>query len=446
MKPEHELEQWLATKTGIELSRGGVTRVLGNVVRDRCHALGCDPSDYVRMVNERRGRELEQLVNAVTVVYTWFFRDRGQLAALQQAITEASSPDPLRIWVPGCATGEDAYSIALLASQVGRQVMVLGTDINTNALDRARQCRFKPAGLREVDKDLLRHFENCADGKLTLRSRIREQVNFAEHNLVEPVPSWAGSNQWDIILCRNVLIYFQQQRALQVLERMVDALRPAGMLFLGAGEVLYDVPDGAQALYVRGRLALQKLDPGAALMRRALNTVPEWTPPPLIYHHPPVPALPPRAASITVPPPAPKNEPQQQALQSGHTLLDQGRVTEALAVYQQAAALNPTCADAQLYQGVAYYLAGELTSAAHHLRAALFLDDQLWPAAFYLALSYESMGLVPDALREFRHLLRIGASAMTTKPHPFVIGWHSDIMQLAESRLKSGELVQRLSS
>lgn len=93
-----------------------------------------------------------------------------------------------------------------------------------------------------------------------------------------------------------------------------------------------------------------------------------------------------------------------------------------------------------MYQGVARYLCGDVEGAAHDLRAALFLDGGLWQAAFYLALSYESLGLLDDALREYRHVVTLCERLPAHAPneHPLLVAWQSDVVSLAKRRLESG--------
>jgi chemotaxis protein methyltransferase CheR len=439
MNARAELQRWLSDTTGIELSRGGVVRCLDEVIERRCRELGCSEPDYVRIAHDVNRREFELLANAITVVYTWFFRDRGQMAALESAMQQrrAQHTGPLRIWVAGCATGEDCFSIAMLAERLGIAVSILGTDINTAALDRARQGRYVKATLREVDDSMLRHFTRQSDGTFLLSPRIRELSEFAHHNLSTRAPEPAPGQAWDLILCRNVLIYFKPERALAVFEGMARSLAPDGLILLGASEVVYDVPDELSAVYHAGRLVLQRSNRAASSTRRAVSAATHEAP-----HRPPLPVFPSVVSELTadrisgVPPPALQSE----HLQRGHEQLDAGCIAEALQHYGLAVASDPTWPDAQMYRGVARYLSSDVEGAAQDLRAALFLDGQLWQAAFYLALSYESMGLSEAALREYRHVVtlceRLPKSARVE--HPLLVAWQGDVLELARRRVHNG--------
>src|SRR5690606_34958742 len=95
---------------------------------------------------------------------------------------------------------------------------------------------------------------------------------------------------------------------------------------------------------------------------------------------------------------------------------------------------------ARMYLGVTNYLCGNVEVAAHELRAALFLDGQLWQAAFYLALAYDSLGLADDAQREYRHVARLAQRGEfeRTPHHPLLVAWHRDVLALTERRLQEG--------
>lgn len=119
-------------------------------------------------------------------------------------------------------------------------------------------------------------------------------------------------------------------------------------------------------------------------------------------------------------------------------MLEESRVADAVELYTHAIAADPVSAEALMYRGVARYLCGDVELAAKDLRAAQFLDDQLWLGTYYLALSYESMGLADDALREFRHVVRVGGAniARSAPPQAQWAGWSTDILQLARRRLE----------
>ncbi len=457
MTAEHDIRAWLTHKTGIELERGGVGRALDTLVAQRCRELHCSPSDYLRRLNQDEA-ELQLAANAVTVVYTWFFRDAGQMAALECVLSELARERvaPLQVWVPGCATGEDCYSIAMLAQRLRVQVQILGSDINSMALRQARLARYPKASLREVPSHMRAHFHRGADGRFQLDPALQRDVQFVPHNLAAPPPPPPQGSTWDLILCRNVLIYFLPESALRVFQGMTGRLREGGVIMLGASEVVYDVPENLAPVYHRGRLVLQRRAPGdeapvrrdtdgtqsGVLIANASSRKPGMATSLPHMTKAPVPAIPKHAQDLLADGHSPEqpeesSAPVSEKLRRGHEHLDRGELPQALDEYQQAAHLAPVQAAPQMFMGVTRYLSGEVTQAAHDLRAALFLDSELWQAAFYLALSYESLGLAAEALREYEHVVALCERQLDQESDgpPLLGAWRDDILQLARRRL-----------
>jgi chemotaxis protein methyltransferase CheR len=429
-----DLSQLLESYTGIEITRGGLDANLDAFLARRL------PEARVPSLEEYLTRlaphssELELLLNAITVTHTWFMRDPGQLAVISELLSRRPPPaPPLRVWVPGCATGEDVYSIAILAEQAGRRVEVLGTDINSTALERARLGRYGSWTVRELP-DVDRYFERGERSSFHVAPRFKEVTRFERHNLVDN----PTRGDWDVVLCRNVLIYIGRERARSIVECLADALRPGGHLLLGASEVVFEVPPQLDATYIAGRLALRRNHHGQG---RGAPPGPSRS---LVPHAPrehwqaPLRALPRSAASITEHP-SPSADKSQLGtaalLLRGHELLDRSDLTAAITEYQLAVDGDATLAEPHLYLGIALYLDGNLEAALHELRAAAFLDSALWPAMFYSAVCYEALGQLEAATREYRHVVRVATrspgGARLPRRHS---AWHEDLLQLARKR------------
>jgi chemotaxis methyl-accepting protein methylase len=424
-----DLDSLLESHTGIEVTRGGIdANVDAFLARRLPQVRASSLQEYLtRLVPH--SAELELLLNAVTVTHTWFMRDPGQLAIISELLSRrgANAP-PMRIWVPGCASGEDVYSIAILAEQAGRAVDVLGTDINSIALQSARQGYYGSWSVREMS-DVDRYFERAERSTFRVCDRFRAGVRFERHNLVEPPPQ----GDWDIVMCRNVLIYIARQRARSVVEALGDALAPGGHLLLGASEVVFEAPPQLDATYIAGRLALRRAIAGVASPQTLVPHAPrrQW--------QAPVPAVPGSAGKITDTerPPAGSAASQLGAaalLTRGHELLDRSDLSAAITEYQLAVDSEATLAEPHLYLGIALYLDGNLDSALHELRAAAFLDSTLWPAMFYSAVCYEALGQLEDARREYRHVVRVAARARGSTLPRRHSAWHQDLIQLARQR------------
>jgi chemotaxis protein methyltransferase CheR len=314
-------------------------------------------------------------------------------------------------------------------------VEVLGTDINSTALEGARLGRYGTWTVRDLP-DVDRYFERGERSRFHIAPRFKEVVRFERHNLVDS----PTRGDWDVVLCRNVLIYIARERARRVVEGLADALRPGGHLLLGASEVVFEVPPQLDATYIAGRLALRRAQNG---QRRASPPAPSRS---LVPHAPrehwraPLPALPRSAVDIAPQPVAAALRDQlgtAALLLRGHELLDRSDLTAAITEYELAVDSDATLAEPHLYLGIALYLDGNLEKALHELRAAAFLDAALWPAMFYSAVCYEGLGQLEAATREYRHVVRVAArSPGATLPRRHS-AWHEDLIQLARKRAGS---------
>lgn len=450
---------WLTTKTGIDLSRGGVSNALSGFIEERCRRLGCNPQRYEQLISDEGSDEFQRLANRVTIVYTWFFRDPGQMEAIEALLSQWTRHRAMRVWVPGCATGEDPYSIALMAQRLGKPVDILGTDLNSHAIAQARAAEYSRWSVRDVGPQYRPYFEKVGRRRYRLDAAVRRTVDFRLHNLMATPPSCQGGG-WDLILCRNVLIYFDRERARVVFDQLHQALEEGGHLMLGASEVVYDVPASLRAKYMAARLVLERVRPSQA-PRRATSkppsgvTLPTRTVRKAVMPAADVPALdagargrgmfqmnnpasPTRRLRHSPQPEGQAEARLDQLLSEGNALLDQGKLEQAQRCFQEAVLAESTSATARMYLGIALYLCGRIEEAARELRAASLLDAGLWPAALYLGLSYESMGLPDDALREYRHVLRLSDAQPSPRAqiHATLGAWHRDLLDLARRRLE----------
>jgi chemotaxis protein methyltransferase CheR len=190
----------------------------------------------------------EAIVVHLTIGETYFFRNGPQFDALRQHILpdifkRRAATRGLRVWSAGCATGEEPYSLAmaigeLLGGDLLWQVSILATDINPRFLERAREALYGDWSFRETPEDMRQRFWIKEQNRWRLRPEIRRMVSFARLNLAEPCyPSFAnGTSAIDLLVCRNVTIYFDATTTRQVVERFFSALAPGGWLIVGHSE------------------------------------------------------------------------------------------------------------------------------------------------------------------------------------------------------------------
>jgi chemotaxis protein methyltransferase CheR len=201
-------------------------------------------------------QEWRRLVGHLTVGETYFFRDRASLAALEQhvlpsliAARRAQGILQLRIWSAGCATGEEPYSLAILLDRLlpdrsDWRLLILATDINPDALQAARRGLYRPWSFRATPAWLReRYFHHRGAATFEVDPRIRQLVTFAWLNFADErsLALRADTSAMDVILCRNVLIYFTHEAQRATVARLQRALAPGGWLFVGAAETSADL-------------------------------------------------------------------------------------------------------------------------------------------------------------------------------------------------------------
>jgi chemotaxis protein methyltransferase CheR len=249
----------LADGVGLSLAEG-LRMTLEGAVAAAAADRGEAADAFASRVLARDPEAVARLAEHAVVKETFFWRHPEQLEALGR--WGVGHARPLAIWSAGCATGEEPYSAAIALLEAGRGGIadrIVGTDLSDRALAEAREARYGPRALRRLPPALVgRHLEPAGpDGARRVGAAARGRVTLARHNLVRDPPP---GGPFDVILCRNVLIYFEPSLAAAVLVRLADALRPGGALVLGPVELplasalpLGWVQEGGATLLVRGR-------------------------------------------------------------------------------------------------------------------------------------------------------------------------------------------------
>ena len=205
--------------------------------------------------------ETHELVEALVVNETYFFRESDQLTALVERILPRAraASRPVRIWSAACSSGEEPLTLAMMLAECGMldDVEIVATDISARILQRAKSARFGPRSMRVFPARAERWLEPAdAKGMRRVREELCARVTFARVNLMDPSSYPAGP--FDAILCRNVLIYFDDPTVVRVVDRLAAALRPGGVLCVGASESLLRYSTALECEEIGGAFFYQK--------------------------------------------------------------------------------------------------------------------------------------------------------------------------------------------
>ena len=212
------------------------------------------PAEYLAMLSGPGGApERQQLIDVVTIQETHFFRNPPQIRALRQHVLpelirrSTGLNRPLTIWSAGCSTGEEPYSLAMLVRELmpmatREHVQIVGSDVSATALAFADAGRYGARAVQMAEPIDLRRWFDIDDGSYSVKDDVRELVDLRLHNLItEPPPFESG--EVDLLLCRNVTIYFNRTTTKALMSRFHTALGDGGYLFLGHSETLWQMSE-----------------------------------------------------------------------------------------------------------------------------------------------------------------------------------------------------------
>jgi chemotaxis protein methyltransferase CheR len=442
---------------------------------------------YLEVLRSERGdEELRSLLPLVTVGKTSFFRDERQFGALEALLPELlarvrAGGRKLAIWSAGCATGEEPYSIAMALAEAGADVddvELLATDVNPEAVSFAARGAYDARRVRGVHPDLLERYFDREGERHVVRASLRRYITaIRPHNLVSSVFPRPAEGGWDVIFCRNVIIYFDTPTTQQVLTQFHDALAGGAYLFLGYSESLFRLFEGFELTEVAGAFLYRRPEGPvrAAPVPPRARPIPV-SPPPVTHvelrapSRPPaarhggdrgagrnvaghLPGAPPRHAEP--PPLAP-----QEFLDGAVALFADGRFgaarellerlleragedlavrltlanlygilrqpDRARACYAAALRLEPLSAEAHLFYGIHLLAAGEADAAALELSRALFLDPDLTLAHYYLGRCREAQKDAARARLAYRNALEAYRRRPAGRRQAF-LGYYPDI-------------------
>jgi chemotaxis protein methyltransferase CheR len=245
------LRDLVHARTGIALSEAKRELLYGRLAR-RLRKLKLNSfAEYCRLVETDESAELQELTNAITTNLTSFFREDyhfKQLAAeaLPQIESKRSSARRIRLWSAGCSTGEEPYSLAIvmretLARLAGWDIKLLATDIDSKVVATATEGVYASDRFKGVAPERVRSWFSEVAGRpgfLAASAELKSLITFKQLNLLDP---WPVKGPFDVIFCRNVVIYFDKATQRGLFDRMADLQEPGGWLFIGHSENLLNV-------------------------------------------------------------------------------------------------------------------------------------------------------------------------------------------------------------
>ena len=406
-------------RTGLRVTEPGraanLTRLEG--ARD---AAGCPdwPAFAERLEGEcLAGHAWTALIRSMTIGETYFFRNKPHFDLLRERVLPAlieqrhREEHPwLRIWSAGCATGEEAYSLAILVRELIPDperwaILILGTDLNSESLRRARIGSYGLWSFRDTDPVLMSRHSTPHGDRMVVTDEIKTMVTFSMLNLVDADSYGSGASAMDLILCRNVTMYFGQPTARVVAKRLLSALTPGGWLLVGPSEpdaqvfAGFDVVNAYETTaYRRPQNRVESAEMGATEQASA-DTRPVVVPAEESF------GAPVSGTSRHLGPTTP-----EECLRAARIAGDAGRYAEGRDWCCRALDLDPTAAGAYQLLGMIYAGQQETELAIKAFRKAIYLERDFALAHYGLSNELRLLGDETGAMRSAetaRRLLRL---------------------------------------
>jgi chemotaxis protein methyltransferase CheR len=446
------VERWLGLQ--FDDAKSGL---LEDVLRRRLASLDRSSATYLQQLESEPSKELRELARELTVGETYFFRNNDQFRALAEVCLPSrmrarASQRTLRMLSAGCSSGEEAYSISILAQHACQSwdVSILAVDVNPSILEKARRARFSQWALRETPADVEQRWFRAEGRESILDDAVRALVSFEERNLVEDDPRLWRPEAYDIVFCRNVIMYFAPEKAHAVIERIARSLMPGGYLFLGHAETLRGLSGHFHLRHTNDTFYYQRRDnlddhSAESPYAGALAPFPATTSPALVPEGADTWVETIRRASeridaLTMPRPpaaeASRAAPSQRPdLGAALDLLEKERYAEALdrvTALPSAAASDP---DVLLLRAVLLTHRGQLEEAEEASERLLAIDELNAGAHYALALCREARGDRQGALDHDQVAIYLDGSFAMPRLHLGLVARKRGDLELARREL-----------
>jgi chemotaxis protein methyltransferase CheR len=373
-----ELEAGIHTN---EAQLGALAAALGRA------SPGLDAAGFLSALDDpaRRPALLGRLIDEAAIQETFFMREPRELEAVDWhrllAAAHARGAEEVTVWVSACASGEEAYSVAMLAAEAfGHRrapVSILATDISGRALHRAAEAVYSERSMRDVSAAQRERFFTQAGRRSSPGEQLRSAVRFRRHNLVADRTQLPEEAPFDLILCRNVLIYFSAKTVEAVVAYLESALRPGGQLILGASDRLSSSARRLEGIVSCAPVPRRQRAP----LRRPLGRAD-------------------RADGS-----APARPSEEWSVKDALEAANSGEYANALEKTERVLADDPLNAEAYFVRGLTELVGGDPGSAIASLRRALYIDPTFALAAFQLGRSHDLQGDDRAARRSYAQAL-----------------------------------------
>jgi chemotaxis protein methyltransferase CheR len=444
----------ISARTGLQI-RDKDRRDLQRTLTDRMHALKIASSEaYLKLLEAQTALnqgEWARLLPRLTNGESYFWRDKGQFSLLRtrllpELIEARASSRSLRIWSAGCSTGEEPYSLAMLVDELlpnrqGWDISIFGTDINPVALDRARAGLYGAWAFRGLDIAVQEKYFKRVKDEFQISPRLQSMVTFGLCNLRgDQFPSRvSGIYDIDLILCRNVLIYFSGEAISHALTGFARTLREGGYLLTGHAELANHNPAplvprafAESVAYLRCREQAPTAAPRPQFDKSAFRekasmpiSIPQSVRPPLISLPQPGISSPRIDVTLATSAKSPSFAPRsvETLCRDAQEYADLGRHSEAVRLCNEAVALDPTCDEAYFIWAHVEGELGRREEAKSLLKKVIYLAPSRFDAHLEMAALYQAESDFNRARRERQaaiELLRELPAGQLLPSHPGV--------------------------
>ena len=393
---------------------------LEEIVENRCRILGLPHmGDYgeILLASPGENDEFTTLMDILTIRESFFFRQEAQFRAFRHFCLpllmdkKKARRERINIWSAGCAGGEEAYSVAMIVRDLvpenpQGEFYIKGTDISRQALRKAEEGVYTERAVRGLPSHYLDRYFTKEQGRYVLSAHIRAMVDFEYFNLSEKPFPFDAMPRWDIIFCRNVIIYFTPNHSRELMKNFFSGMAEGGFLFAGFSETMRYLNDDFIPIQLDNAFIYQKPFSGQApkpssilpakakkIQRRFLKKKPVKVE---------------KASTATRKKKgSDKGESLEGHLRSARELADKGDTMAAVALLDNIIVEDPLHARAYFLLAMIHRNAGSLDQSGDYLKKVIYLEPDNAPARLHLADIFKAQARETDAAREYANVISL---------------------------------------